>query len=67
MNTGGILDALLDPKVMDEITARQTLVATLVDRWGCDVDAARAWLISEDQAAKELFAIGNKMPREILH
>lgn len=63
----GILDGLSDPVLMAEISERQRLVKTLADRWGCDEDAARAWLISEDQAAIELFAIGSKAPRDVLH
>jgi hypothetical protein len=65
--TGGLLDGLRDPVLMAEVAERRRLVLTLADRWNCCEDAARAWLVSEDHAAMELFAIGNTIPREILH
>jgi hypothetical protein len=63
----GLLDFLTDPVAMERYGERHRLVLTLADRWGCGEDAARAWLLSEDQAAQELFAIGNTVPRSILH
>ena len=63
----GILAGLDDPVFMAQFTERRALVETLADRWGCDRSAARDWLDSEDAAAMELFAVGNTVPRQILH
>ena len=65
--TGGLLSLLNDPVFMAGLEVRRKLAATLANRWACSTETACHWLDHEDKAAMELFAIGNIIPRNILH
>lgn len=63
----GILEAIGDPVLMARIDERSRLVTRIAAAYFCSDEGAGAWLDEEDRAAMQLFAIGNNIPREILH